>query len=114
MRLAAAQLCVSEIERPRSHQAQRSDTPIAWACPVLARPTARRNTRMGPEFRIGERQAVPSIEDAARAERVVGTQPSEDASHLLPPLSVAPEPRDRDYGPRPWLEFVVDLAGATP
>lgn len=69
---------------------------------------------MGPEFRIGDRQAVPSTEDAARAERVVGTQASEDVSHLLPPLTVAPEPAARDYGPRPWLEYVVDLAGAAP
>jgi cell division protein ZipA len=69
---------------------------------------------MGPEFRVGERQAVSSSEEAARAELVVGTHPSEDVSHLLPPLAMPPEPEVRDYGPRPWLEFVVDLAGAAP
>ena len=69
---------------------------------------------MSPEFRVGERQAVPSTEDAARAERVVGTPPNKDVSHRLPPLTVAPEPAGRDYGPRPWLEFIVDLAGAAP
>jgi cell division protein ZipA len=69
---------------------------------------------MGQEFRTEERRAVSPIVDAARAERVVGTRPSEDVSHLLPPLAIAPDPAERDYGPRPWIEWVVDLAGDEP
>jgi cell division protein ZipA len=69
---------------------------------------------MGQEFRIEERLAAPTVVDVARAERVVGALPSEDASHLLPPLSLTPDPAARDYGPRPWMEWVVDLAGEMP
>src|SRR4051794_10825328 len=69
---------------------------------------------MGQEFRTEERQAISPLVDAARAERVVGIHPSEDVSHLLPPLAAAPEPPARDYGPRPWLEWIVDIAGETP
>src|SRR5438270_7318072 len=75
---------------------------------------ARGDAPMGQEFRTEERRAISPLVDAARAERVVGTRPSEDVSHLLPPLAVPPEPSDRDYGPRPWIEWVVDLAGETP
>jgi hypothetical protein len=69
---------------------------------------------MGQEFRTEERQVVSPLVDAARAERIVGSQPSEDVSHLLPPLAVASEPADHDYGPRPWIEWVVDLSGDAP
>src|SRR5262249_20081549 len=67
---------------------------------------------MSREFSRGELQAARAAESAARAERVVGTTPSEDVSHLLPPLTIpvglqAPEP-----GPYPWLEYVVDLVRA--
>src|SRR5947209_11341712 len=72
---------------------------------------AQGETPMGQEFRTEERRAVSPLVEAARAERVVGTHPSEDVSHLLPPLTVSPEPAERDYGPRPWIEWVVDLAG---
>jgi hypothetical protein len=69
---------------------------------------------MGQEFRLGRLWTVPSAESVACAEQLVGMTPSEDASHLLPPLNVPPEPPARDYGPRPWLEFILDLVGPEP
>jgi cell division protein ZipA len=69
---------------------------------------------MSQEFSLGEPQTAPWVEAGEPAARVVGTTPSEDASHLLPPLTVPPRSAERDYGPRPWLEYVIDLVGEAP
>jgi hypothetical protein len=69
---------------------------------------------MSQEFSLGEPETVVSKDRAAYAERVVGRKPSEDATHLLPPLTVPSTPAARDYAPRPWLEHVIDLLGPEP
>jgi hypothetical protein len=69
---------------------------------------------MSQEFSLGEPETVVSRVTAADAERVVGRKPSEDATHLLPPLAVSTSGEARDYAPRPWLEYVVDLIGPEP
>jgi hypothetical protein len=69
---------------------------------------------MSREFSRGEIQAARAAESAARAERVVGTTPSEDVSHLLPPLTISTELEGHEQGPFPWLEYVVDLVGTEP
>jgi cell division protein ZipA len=69
---------------------------------------------MSREFSRAELQAARAAESAARAERVVGTTPSEDVSHLLPPLRIPMEMQVREQGPHPWLEYVVDLVGPEP
>ncbi len=67
---------------------------------------------MSQEFRVGEPPAA--MAETSRAERVVGRAATEDVSHLLPPLAVAPGLVEHDYAPRPWLEFILDLAGPEP
>lgn len=69
---------------------------------------------MSQEFSLGEPETVVSRDSAAYAERVVGRKPGEDATHLLPPLAVATATDSRDYSPRPWLEYVIDLTGPDP
>src|SRR5262245_41217281 len=69
---------------------------------------------MSREFRRADIQAARAAESAARAERVVGTTPSEDVSHLLPPLTIPTEMAAREPGPHAWLEYIVDLVGAEP
>lgn len=69
---------------------------------------------MGQEIGMGEGQANPPRGRAARVERRAGTGASAADLHPLPLLELTPEPAARDYGPRPWLEYVIDLAGTTP
>jgi hypothetical protein len=69
---------------------------------------------MSQEYRLGEPETIVSSVSAAHAERVVGRKPSEDATHLLPPLAIATAIDTRDYAPRPWLEYVIDLHGPEP
>jgi cell division protein ZipA len=69
---------------------------------------------MAQEFRLGRLWPVIPAERVERAEQIVGMTPSEDASHLLPPLGLTPAAPAREYGPRPWLEFILDLVGPEP
>jgi cell division protein ZipA len=69
---------------------------------------------MGQQFGVGGWQALPPDRQSARVDRVLGRQADQDDSCSLPPLDLAPEPLRRDYGPRPWLEYIVDLVGPTP
>jgi cell division protein ZipA len=69
---------------------------------------------MSQEFSLGEPQTTPPAETTASADWLVSAEPSEDASHLLSPLDVPAEKDPRDYAPRPWLEYVLDLVGPEP
>jgi hypothetical protein len=69
---------------------------------------------MSQEFSLGEPVTPPPAETTAGTEWLVTAEPSEDASHLLPPLDVCEETKPGDYSPRPWLEYVLDLVGPEP
>lgn len=63
---------------------------------------------------MSEERAVPPGERAASEDRSVSPAGSETSSLLLPPLDVHPERTAPDYGPRPWLEYILDLVGPEP
>jgi cell division protein ZipA len=69
---------------------------------------------MSQEYRLGEPQTEPEVETCPPADPVIAPPPSEDASHLLPPLTVSLPAEAPDYGPRPWLEYVLDLVSPEP
>jgi hypothetical protein len=85
--------------------------PDASGFPVT---TARRRAPMEQQFGVGGSPPLPPDGFSARAVRAHSRRAEEADTARLAPLDLAPEPVTRDYGPRPWLEYVVDLVGPTP
>jgi hypothetical protein len=68
---------------------------------------------MSQEFRLGQPRPTPEGEVVA-AGRLPEPGTSDLIAPLLPPLTLPGRAEDRDYGPRPWLEYLLELNGPLP